>query len=118
LNEAVPFERLARALHPTAALGAFPRPAGWEWLQSRPGARNRKRFGAPFGLLWSPGTPGTAGQCELEATCVVAIRNIQWEGERVVLGSGCGLIAESVLEREWDELSLKRESVKRMMGLP
>ncbi|MCM2277788.1 MAG: chorismate-binding protein [Oligoflexia bacterium] len=111
LSRAVPFEKLVRALHPTAALGAFPRKPGWDWLRSQESARERGRFGAPFGLLWPSGAEVA------EASCVVAIRNIQWDADELRLGSGCGLISESVLEREWDELALKRESVKRMMGL-
>jgi menaquinone-specific isochorismate synthase len=107
----ISFEECMKKLHPTAALGAFPRRAGWEWLRSQDHSRDpgdkRDRFGAPFGVV----VPGEG------ALCLVAIRNIQWERGWIRLGSGCGVIQESVAEREWEELALKRDSVKRLMNL-
>jgi menaquinone-specific isochorismate synthase len=47
----------------------------------------------------------------------VGIRHICWRGDEVLLPSGCGFIAESDPAREWRELALKRESVKRMFGV-
>lgn len=101
------YRELVRRLHPTAALGAFPRMQGWDWLRKQDQAGERGRFGAPLGALW----PGKG------ALCVVAIRNIQWSPQEFRLGSGCGVIQESVLNREWQELSLKRQSIKRLLGL-
>lgn len=105
------FGELVRRLHPTAALGAFPRAQGWEWLRHQNEASQRKRFGAPFGASW----PGKG------ALCAVAIRNVQWVsyklGHELWLGSGCGVIRESVLDHEWQELHLKRQSIKRLLGL-
>lgn len=101
------FDELVRALHPTAALGVAPRRAGLDLLRAldRPDARHR--FGAPFGVEWPDG----------RAVALVAIRNVQWTGTTMTLGAGAGLIAESRLEREWDELHLKRVAVKTMLGL-
>jgi isochorismate synthase EntC len=48
---------------------------------------------------------------------LVAIRNIQWQDEKIRLGSGCGIVKSSQIEREWQELKLKRESVKRMLSI-
>lgn len=101
------YRELVRRLHPTAALGAFPRMQGWDWLRKQDQTGERGRFGAPLGALW----PGKG------ALCVVAIRNIQWTHQEFRLGSGCGVIQESVLNREWQELSLKRQSIKRLLGL-
>lgn len=101
------FEDVVRALHPTPALGAFPREFGWEWLQSYQKKIPRERFGAPFGALLPTG----------ESLCLVAIRNIQWNLELLRLGSGCGIIAASQLDREWNELQAKRNSVKRYFEL-
>lgn len=101
------FGELVRRLHPTAALGAFPRVQGWEWLRSQNEASQRNRFGAPFGASW----PGKG------ALCAVAIRNVQWTSHELWLGSGCGVIRESVLDHEWQELHLKRQSIKRLLGL-
>jgi len=104
--ESTAFSALVEALHPTAALGVFPRSAGLSALRDD-GPHARGRFGAPFGVEWPDG----------RATVLVAIRNVQWSGTTVLLGAGAGLIAGSRLEAEWAELALKRASVKGMLGL-
>jgi isochorismate synthase EntC len=106
LSAPTDFETLVAVLHPTAALGVWPRAAGRELLP-RLGPAARGRFGAPFGVEWPDG----------RATVVVAIRNVQWSGADVLLGAGAGLIAQSELGREWEELRLKRDAVKGMLGL-
>jgi menaquinone-specific isochorismate synthase len=102
----VGFETLVRALHPTPALGVAPRDYGTDWL-ARVDLGRRGRFGAPFGAVWPDGS----------FLALVAIRNVQWTDAEVRLGSGAGLVAESVAEREWDELARKRRSVKELLGL-
>jgi menaquinone-specific isochorismate synthase len=99
-------DSLVRHLHPTPALGPLPRTSKtlaqlqeWRTRLNCPGA-----FGAPFGLLRDG---------EFEA--LVAIRMIAWEKDRYFLPSGCGVIAESRLVNEWRELTLKRESVRRVL---
>lgn len=99
------FDELVAALHPTPALGAFPREAGREYLRAH--GSGRGRFGAPFGARLPSG----------EAYCAVAIRNLQWKNGVASIGTGCGVISESVLSREWEELALKRESVRRALGV-
>lgn len=100
------FMALVDALHPTAALGVAPRSAGLDLLRGE-GADDRGRFGAPMGVEWADG----------RALAVVAIRNVQWDGTAFRLGAGAGVIAESRLDREWDELALKRAAVKDMFAL-
>jgi menaquinone-specific isochorismate synthase len=100
------FTALIHALHPTAALGVFPRSAGLAVLGDD-GPHPRGRFGAPFGIEWPDG----------RASVVVAIRNVQWTGGTVLLGAGAGLVAGSRFEREWAELALKRATVKTLLGL-
>lgn len=99
-------EQLVKTLHPTAALGGFPRDKARAWLQSQPEAGIRRRFGAPFGYVNGD-----------DAVFVVAIRNIQRFDNKIWLGSGCGVVAGSQPEREWEELKLKRQSVRQMLGL-
>lgn len=106
------FQGLIERLHPTPALGVAPRDLGFsEMRRWDDWAEERGRFGAPFGASY-----GGGGELPREI-CVVAIRNIQWQGHEVRLGSGCGVVGESHLSREWQELALKRESVKGMLGL-
>jgi menaquinone-specific isochorismate synthase len=107
LDAEADFEDLTHLLHPTPALGASPREAGWRWLQQLEVQRPRHRFGAPFGVILD----------ETIEICLVAIRNVQWHGETLWLGAGCGVVRESRFEDEWEELRLKRESTKRMLGL-
>jgi isochorismate synthase EntC len=104
--EGTAFTALVEALHPTAALGVFPRSAGLAELGDE-GPHDRGRFGAPFGVEWPDG----------RASVLVAIRNVQWTGGTVLLGAGAGLIAGSRFEAEWEELALKRATVKGMLGL-
>lgn len=101
------FESIARALHPTPALGGAPCDAAFEWLASDDEGIDRGRFGAPFGVRYPDGS----------GWCVVAIRAVTWTNATLRIGSGAGIIAESRLDREWDELARKRDAVKRTLGL-
>lgn len=96
---------LIKRLHPTPALGVAPRQAGYQWMAGLPGQDERGRFGGPFAFL--------SGE---EALCLVGIRNIQWNRQSSMIGSGCGIVAASELEREWRELFQKRFSVKKILG--
>lgn len=106
LTQPVAFGAVVTTLHPTAALGVAPRSEGAGTLPAL-GPGGRGRFGAPFGIEWPDG----------RAHVLVAIRNVQWDGGTVLLGAGAGIIAESTLAREWEELRLKRAAVKDMLGL-
>ncbi len=102
-------EDLLRRLHPTPALGPLPHTA--ETLAMLLDWRERlgcpPQFGAPFGL-WDQGG----------FDAVVAIRGIWWEGENLMLPTGCGIIEASRLVNEWRELRLKREAVKHFLLSP
>ncbi len=107
-SERMSFGEMVRRLHPTAALGVSPRTeAGERWLREADRDVQRRGFGAPFGL-------------EREgryAIALVGIRNIEWSGESVRIGSGAGVIAESRVESEFEELRQKREQVKSLFGI-
>lgn len=103
------FEAVARALHPTPALGGLPRAASTDWLRqldSKAG-QSRGTFGAPFGAQMADGS----------AFCLISVRSLQWTGQTLRIGAGCGIIRESVSSREWAEFQRKRDSVKRLLGL-
>ena len=106
-NVSADFETLARTLHPTPALGVSPRAFGLENIREWDDASLRHRYGAPFGLVHSQ-----------FRDCLVAIRNVQWSNHQApTLGSGCGFLEESNVAREWSELQLKRDSVKKVLGV-
>ena len=98
---------LIKNLHPTPALGVAPRNYGIQWLRELPYQRQRGLFGAPivFSLSHS------------ECIALVAIRCLQWGPHGSQLGSGCGLVEGSEIEREWRELKAKRNSVFKLLGL-
>jgi menaquinone-specific isochorismate synthase len=98
---------LLRRLHPTPALGPLPRTDGTmeklhEW---RARLHCPPAFGAPFGL-WEDG----------RFDAIVAIRGMWWEGNKIRIPAGCGIIEASRLVNEWRELRLKREAVKRFLS--
>ncbi|HUR79394.1 MAG TPA: chorismate-binding protein [Thermoanaerobaculia bacterium] len=107
-SEAMSFAEMVRRLHPTAALGVSPRtPAGDRWLREADRGVKRRAFGAPFGIERE----------DRSALALVAIRNVQWKGDEVRVGSGAGLLPESQLDRELDELRQKRDQVKALFGI-
>lgn len=99
---------LISLLHPTPAVGCLPRTD--EWLTKLREYRARLKapgfFGAPFGF-----------SLDGEHHLVVAIRGLGWEGEKIVLPSGCGIVGGSAFDHEWRELRLKREAVIRLFRL-
>lgn len=107
-EERMTFADMVRRLHPTAALGVSPRnEAGERWLRESDRGVGRRMFGAPFGLE----------RDDRFALALVGIRNLEFEGDTVRIGSGAGLLAESVLEHEVEELRQKRDQVKSLFGL-
>lgn len=108
LHDAVSFDAVVKALHPTPALGAFPRPAGMRWLKSFRAEVDRGRFGAPAGVVYAGGA---------KAQCWVAIRNVQWNRDGLALGAGCGVVPASQPNKEWAEINLKLDAIKRMLAL-
>ncbi|MFP5520460.1 MAG: chorismate-binding protein [Bdellovibrionia bacterium] len=96
---------LLKHLHPTAALGVFPRNQ-LGFLRTSPEQNNRGLFGGPAVFEFAQ-----------ETLALVMIRSIFWDQHDIRIGSGCGIVPASELEREWFELEQKRASVKRIMGL-
>lgn len=100
LHAQVEFDALVQALHPTPALGTYPRER--KWLEHYQTILPRGRFGAPVGH---------------KGGCYVAIRNMQWDEERWQIGAGCGVVKESELEREWRELKLKIGATRQILAI-
>lgn len=98
------FEKLVRALHPTPALGAFPKEPGMLWLEQYQMEIPRDRYGAPAGFYSNH-----------HSKCLVGIRNVQWNGRGMKIGAGCGVVKGSTLKLELDEIKLKLEAIKEML---
>jgi len=97
-----------RLLHPTPALGIVPRSSLslQQLLYWRRQLQTPAFFGAPFGC-WYHG----------QFSAVVAIRGVHFDEHTLSLASGCGIVAGSDLQREWQELALKRRSCARRLQL-
>lgn len=96
-----------KKLHPTAALGLFPRSEKLSMeFNNFKLQKNRKNFGAPFGFIGAT-----------KSLLLVAIRNIFWSNDEVLIYSGCGVTADSDFETEYEEIIAKRNSVKKTFGL-
>lgn len=99
----IKFLDLVQALHPTPALGVLPKNS--RWIKDYQTTLPRGRFGAPVGVQWE------------ESRCYVAIRNMQWDIHGARIGAGCGVVQESQLDNEWNEIGAKIDSIKRILGI-
>ena len=98
---------LLKQMHPSAALGMYPRSASlYQGIQSFMLQKRRAGFAAPFGFLTKE-----------NILVVAAIRGFNFTMEKVEIFSGCGVTKQSILSDEITELENKRNSVKRMMGM-
>lgn len=102
------FLDLVKALHPTPALGTFPKKRGERWLESLGKKVTRERFGAPVGYL---------SENQKDFSCYVGIRNVQWNKKEAFIGVGGGVVTDSLLETEWKEILLKLSAIKKMLAL-
>jgi len=107
LKNPLSFEKIIESLHPTPALGAFPKELGREWLRDYARLVPRERYGAPAGYLLPNG----------ECRVYVGIRNVQWKENRMHLGAGCGIIEESQEDTEWKEIERKQQSIRQLLGI-
>ncbi len=103
-NDAV---KLLKHLHPSAALGLYPRTLElYQSFKNFPLQKRRAGFAAPFGLI-----------SEASMFVVAAIRGFYFTPAHIEIFSGCGVTEQSVLSSELTEVENKRNSVKRMMGM-
>jgi menaquinone-specific isochorismate synthase len=107
-TEWLDFETVARRLHPTPALGVYPRnDEGTAWLAGLDPRGERRRFGAPFGLRWPTGS----------GRAVVAIRNLQYHDGQLEIWAGCGVVPQSRYDQEWQEVLDKMQAVRALWGV-
>lgn len=104
LREGVEEDTLLPALHPTPALGGWPREpalraiADWEGF-------DRGWYGAPVGWI-----------ARNEAEFAVAIRSALVDDTGISLFSGAGIVAGSTPEEEWREIEQKIADFMRVLG--
>ncbi|WP_068466489.1 chorismate-binding protein [Candidatus Protochlamydia phocaeensis] len=108
LTQPFDFDQLVKALHPTPALGAFPRLEGGKWLENYQKQLDRKFYGAPFGVI---------DPIHKRASCFVGIRQVQWSDQGMRIGAGCGVVKGSRCEQEWNEILLKIHSIRQCLAL-
>lgn len=101
----VTLSELVQALHPTAALGVWPRHYGLEFLTQFTEQKKRAYFGAPIVFELS----------QDHAIALVMIRGLMWNRGETLLGAGVGQVAQSQLEREWREILAKQKMVKSLI---
>lgn len=87
---------LVDMLHPTPAVGGFPKQRSMDWLREYENF-DRGWYAAPVGWI------GPEGDGEF----VVAIRSALINGHNAKLFAGCGIVSESVKEAEFEESSIK-----------
>ncbi len=91
---------LIEALHPTPALGGYPRKPALEYIQQNENL-DRGWYGSPLGWLDARG----------EGEFVVAIRSAVVEGKEATLFAGCGIMGDSEPESEYQESCIKLKAV-------
>ncbi len=87
---------IVAALHPTPALGGSPREVAMALIQAAEPVP-RGWYAAPIGWI----------DQNLDGAFHVAIRSAVAQEKRVWLYAGCGIVAESDPQQEWDETGLK-----------
>jgi len=97
---------LVDRLHPTPAVGGFPRTAALQWMQEREGL-DRGWYAGPIGWIDHAG----------EGEFAVAIRSAILHGSEAVLYAGCGIVADSDPEQEYAESALKLRPLLSALGV-
>ncbi len=108
LKSDLSFKQILSAIHPTPALGAFPKNAGFHWLHEVENKiEKRYDYCSPFGICIDKNS----------SLCVGVIRCLEWKKQFLKISAGGGVIEESIFEDEWDEICMKIQSVKNYFNL-
>ncbi len=98
---------LAGRLHPTPAVGGEPRDVALALIDEHEGF-DRGWYAGPIGWLGADG----------DGEFMVALRSGIVDRTRATLFAGCGIVADSDPEREWDESRMKLRAVASALGRP
>jgi menaquinone-specific isochorismate synthase len=96
LNADISVLPMVESLHPTPALGGYPRNVAVETIINTE-IISRGWYASPVGWVDARG----------DGTFAVAIRSAVSSGNQARLYAGAGIVSESIPEREWDETRLK-----------
>lgn len=92
---------LLERLHPTPAVGGAPREEALEFIREHEGW-DRGWYAAPVGWM------DTSGDGEF----AVALRSALMDGDQATLFAGCGILADSVPDDEYEESELKLRAMR------
>jgi menaquinone-specific isochorismate synthase len=98
---------LARALHPTPAVGGTPPDAALSLIRDLEGF-DRGRYAGPVGWVDARG----------DGEWAIALRGAELDGARARLVAGAGIVAESDPDAEWSETQAKLEPMLRALVRP
>lgn len=96
--------QLVESLHPTPAVGGLPRELALSTL-TRLEAMDRGWYAGPLGWLSADG----------DGVFVVALRSALMRAGLAVAYAGCGLLAQSDADAEWDETGHKLRAVRQAL---
>jgi menaquinone-specific isochorismate synthase len=105
LGEGVTDAEVLHALHPTPAVGGYPRTEALEEIRAL----------EPFDRGWYAGPVGWIGADAAEFAVGIRSGLVRWN--RLALFSGSGIVAGSLPESEWAEIEQKIGDFTRMFGL-
>jgi isochorismate synthase len=105
LREGITILDLVGRLHPTPAVGGVPRQAALEWIHRHEGL-DRGWYAGPIGWLDHRG----------DGEFAVAIRSALLAGGEALLYAGCGIVADSDPDAEYEESRLKLRPLLAALG--
>ncbi|UBH10358.1 isochorismate synthase [Macrococcus armenti] len=97
--------RVTHAMHPTPALGGYPKVQATEYIMQA--GECRGLYGAPIGYVDADGN----------GEFIVAIRSMVIERNEAVLFAGCGIVEDSEVESEVYETEVKFKPMLQMLGV-
>lgn len=106
LRERLSVLELAGRLHPTPAVGGFPRDRALRWMDEHE-ELERGWYAGPVGWIDRRG----------DGEFAVAIRSALMHGTRALLFAGCGIVADSDPDQEYVESRLKLRPMLSALGV-
>ena len=108
LNEQFDFEKVVHSIHPTPALGTYPKEEGKNWLNIIENTiEKRGHYCSPFGIILN----------DEYSICIEIIRGLQWKNNMLEITAGGGVIEESDYHSECNEILLKLDSIQNYFNV-